>query len=161
MLHKLMRVRSIITHIKMVLSNNLMIIFYTIRGMSVCYVGKNNNMNTVVIVRLCLILRLQCVVLTKINKWYSSANGKSLLTHSKLLIQPLRPVTMSSILVEKICLKIWNKTSHTDFFCNLLTPKALTPTLQCVFHHFIYLLFYCFLPKILFSSLMETCVKLG
>ena len=148
MLHKLVRVRSIITHIKMVLSNNLLIIFYTIRGMSIYYVDENNNLNGVVISKLCLILRLQCVVLSKVNNWYNRVNGKSILTHSKLLIQPLRPVTMSCILIEKICLEIWNKTSHTNLFCNQFTSRALTPTLQCVFHCFIYLFFYYCLSKI-------------
>ena len=138
MLQKLVRVRSIITHIKMILSNNPPIIFYTIKGMSICYVDENSNLNGVVILLLCLILRLQCVVLSKINNWYNSANGKSLLTHSKLLIQLLRLVTMSCIFVEKICLEIWNKTNQTDFFCNQFTYRALTSTLQCVFHPFIY-----------------------
>ena len=147
MFHKLVTVWSIITHIKMILSNNLSIIFRTIRGMSICYVNKNSNLNGVVILRLCLILRLQCVVLKKINNWYNSANGKSLLTHSKLLIQPLRPVTMSCILVKNIFLEIWNKTSHIDIFSNQFTSRALTPTLQCAFHCFIYLFFTIFFPR--------------
>ena len=123
--------------------------------------GQNRNMNRVVILRLCLILRLKCAILSKINNIYNSANGKSLLTHSKLLIQPLRPVTISCILVKKICLEIWNKTSHTNIFSNQFTSRALTPTLQCVFHHFIYLFFHYCLSKILFAPLIETCVKLG
>ena len=156
-----MRVRSIITHIKIILSNNLLIIFHTIWGMSICYVGKNSNMNGVVILRLCLILRLQCVVLSKVNNWYNSANEKSLLTHSKLLIQPLRPVTMSCILIENIFLEIWNKTSHTNLFCNQFTSRSITPTLESVFHHLIYYFLNYSLLKILFAPLMETCVKLG
>ena len=147
MLHKLVRMRFIFTHMKMILSNNLLIIFRTIRGMSMCYVDKNSNLNGVVILRLCLILRLQCVVLYKVNNLYSSANGKSLLTHSKFLIQPLRPMIMPCILVENICLEIWNKTSHTNFFCNQFTSRALIPTLQCVSHHFIYLFFTIVFPR--------------
>ena len=147
MLYKLMSVRSIIAHIKVALFDYLLVIFHTIRGMSICYVDKNNNLNGVLILRLCLSLRLQCVVLNKVNNWYNSANGKSLLTHSKLLIQPLRLVTMSCILVENICLEIWNKTSHTNFFCNQFTSRALTPTLQCVFQHFIYPFFTIVFPR--------------
>ena len=156
-----MRVRSIITHIKMILSTNLPIIFHTIRGMSICYVNKNSNLNGVVILRLCLILRLQCVVLSKINNWYNSVNGKSLFSYSKLLIQPLRLVTMSCILVKKICPQIWNKSSHINIFSNQFTSRALTPTLQCVFHRFIDPFFHYCLSKIFFVPLMETCVKLG
>ena len=67
MFHKIVRVRSIITHIELILSNILQIIFCTIRGISKCYVDENRNLNGVVILRLCLSLRLQCVVLSKVN----------------------------------------------------------------------------------------------
>ena len=69
---------------------------------------------------------------------------------------------MSCILVKNIFLEIWNKTSHTNFISNQFTSRALTPTLQCVFHNFIYLFLknYC-LFKILFAPLIETCVTLG
>ena len=106
MLNKLMRVRPIIAHIKMVLSDYLSLIFCAIRGMSICDVYKNSNLNGIVILSLSLILGLQCIVLCKVYNIYNSSNGESFLTHPKLLIQPLRPVTMPCIPIKKICLEI-------------------------------------------------------
>lgn len=105
MLHILWCMRFIITHVKRVLLDYLSLLLCTIKGMSICDVDKNSNMNIILILRLYLILWLQCVIFCKINHKYNTSKWEKFLTHPKFLIQPLGLVAMPCILVKNIFIK--------------------------------------------------------
>ena len=95
-------------------------LFIVIWAMPICDMDHQGNLLRVIILTLDLILRLQSVVLSKINNYKYSTIGKCISAYSKLLILPSCQVDMLNILM---CL--FNKFLEKDTKFYLLKKNDL------------------------------------
>src|SRR5271156_6391876 len=92
-------VAPIITYVEVIFLQNFSLLFSAIWAMPICDMDHQGNLLRVIILTLDLILRLQSVVLGKINNKKYNTTGKCISAYSKLLILPSGQVDMLNILM--------------------------------------------------------------